>query len=331
MIASRHARKILLGAALGVLGVLGAMPVQALAQDKPNVRILTGPAGGTYYIMGAVVADALYRTGSVSAATSEASSGSLENARRIGSGAVQFGMMDVAWARRSLAGSKPFTQKIELRTAMPLFVAPMFFVTMADSPIKTFDDLRGKRIAVGPKGSGMENHGRQVLAGLGWTFDNIKPVYLAFQPGGNAMREGKVDAQLQCCIPNGGFTELTTLARVRLVGWKPGQLDKVVNSTPDYNKTMVRKGAFRGVEEDTATIALFNGVMTSDKVDNKTVYLLAKTMIEKLKDMTAKTAQFGTLDDVFAEARAKGVKALEVGAPLHPGAILALKEAGILK
>lgn len=329
MTTKNYTRSTLAVLAIGALALTGANA--ARAQDKPNVRLLSGPTGGSYYILGAILADALYHSGLVASATSEASSGGLENGRRVGTGDAPFGMMDVAWVRRAAQGDKPFKRKLRMLTATPLFVSPMFFVTPADSAIKTFDDMRGMRVAVGARHSGMENHARHVLAAFGWTFSDIKPVFQGFSGGGKAMRAGRVDAQLQCCIPNGGLTELSTLSHVRIVGWKPGELDKVVNSSPDYGKTTIKKGAFRGVDKNTPSIALFNGIMTNAKTKDEVVYILVKTMLANLKEMSKKSALFGTLDDVFERAKAEGSKALEVGAPLHPGAIRAFKEAGILK
>jgi TRAP transporter TAXI family solute receptor len=191
--------------------------------------------------------------------------------------------------------------------------------------------MRDKRIAVGPRSSGMEQHARQVLKSLGWDFDDIRPVYLAFQPGGEAMRAGRADAQLQCCIPNAGFTELATLAKLRVVEFSEPQLSKIVAESPDYGVTLLKKGTFPGHEEDTPTLALSNGFITHARADEQTIYMMTKVMLAKLKEMAEKSPQFATVEALLDEAKAKGEKPLEVSAPLHPGAVRALKEAGILK
>ena len=41
--------------------------------------------------------------------------------------------------------------------------------------------------------------------------------------------------------------------------------------------------------------------------------------------------QFKSVEGILNAAKKQGIKALEIGAPLHPGAIRAYKEAGILK
>ncbi len=58
---------------------------------------------------------------------------------------------------------------------------------------------------------------------------------------------------------------------------------------------------------------------------------VAKTMIAKYKEMSKKARHYASIGPIFAAARKVGISALEVAAPLHPGAIRAFMEAGILK
>jgi TRAP transporter TAXI family solute receptor len=302
-----------------------------LAQSKPDIRIATGRQGGAYYSMGALLAEALHRSGKVASATAESSSGAIESARLLDRGKVSLGGMDANWVKLALSGAAPFKKKIELVTVAPLGVWPLFFVTRQDSPIKTLDDLKGKKIAVGAKGSGMEQHARKVLGALGWSFDDIKPIFLSFGPGGRAVREGKADAQLQCCVPNRGLTELSELAKVRTVEMPPDELARIVAGSGVYGEIVLPKGAFRGQERDMKVLRLLNGWMAAKGSDSEVAYLIAKTLIANLDEMAKKMPQYATVKLLFEEAKTKGKKAIEVVAPLHPGAVKAYKEAGILK
>lgn len=301
----------------------------ALAQSKPNIRISTGRQGGAYYNMGAVLADALYRSGKVASATAESASGGIENMRLLDKGTVQLGATDKVWVARAVGGEKPFTKKIDLRTVAPLGVWQLFFVTRADSAIKRLEDLKGKRLAVGAKGSGMENHSKLILAALGWTFKDIKPVYLSFRPGSRAVKDGKADAQLQCCVPNPAMTELSELSKVRAVSLDTA-IDKIVTN-PVYGKATLPKGAFRGHDKDMVAIADVNGWMAHKGLPDDVAYLVAKTLIENVDAFAKKMPQFASIKPLFERAKTEGASALEVAAPLHPGAVRAFKEAGILK
>lgn len=323
-------RSILASATIGLAIFALAAPACAQAK-KPDVRIATGTPGGAYYAMGAVLADALTRSGRTNTATAEASSGAIESSRLMMSGEVSIGGMDANWVVAGLKGEAPYKSKIPLVTVMPMGVWALFFISLDESKITTLEQLKGKRIAVGAKGSGMEAHARQILTSIGWSFDDIRPVYQAFGPGAASVREGKADAQLQCCIPNAGLTELTELAKTRVLSTQPQMLDKIIATSGVYAHGVLKKGAMRGHDADLPVISILNGWMGVEALPEETAYIIAKTMIENIDDMTQKSPQYESVKDLIRDAPTKGAKSLEMGAPLHPGTLRAFKEAGIVK
>ena len=48
------------------------------------------------------------------------------------------------------------------------------------SGIEKIEDLKGKRVAVGDQNSGVEINARQLLEGVGITYDNLKVDYLGY-------------------------------------------------------------------------------------------------------------------------------------------------------
>lgn len=324
-------RKFAASAAAAAFAVATLIAVEAAAQSKPSIRIATGRPGGAYFTQGAVLAEALKKSGLVKSANSESSSGAFESARLMAKGTIQLGAMDARWVTVAQSGGKPFKKKIQLATVTPMSVIPMFFVTLADSDIKKISDIKGKRLAVGARGSGMEAHSKKILGALGITFKDFRPIYLSFGPGGRAVREGKADVQFQCCPPNKGLTELTELANVRHVKISQSQLDTVTGSTSAYGQIMVKKGAFKGLNRDINTVRLGIGWMVPRNSDPQVAYVVAKTMIAHYKEMSKKARHYASIEPIYALARKQGKSALEVGAPLHPGAVRAFKEAGILK
>lgn len=326
-------RPLALGAAISVslLSLTSLVPEAVAQAKKVDVRIATGTAGGAYYAMGAVLADALQRSGRFGTVTSEAASGAIESARLVASKQVTLGAMDANWVKNARLGKAPFDKPIDLVTVMPLGVWPLFFVTLEGSPIKTLDDLKGKRIAVGAKGSGMEAHSRVIIQSLGWSYDDIRAQYLTFAPGGQAVREGKVDVQLQCCMPNPAFTELTELAKARHVDVSPAHMSKILAGDGVYAEGVMAKGAFKGHDRDTRTIEILNGYIGASTLDADVAYNIVKGFLDNLDAMAEKSPQYKSVIRLVAEAKAKGGKVLEMGAPLHPGSIRAFKEAGILK
>jgi len=299
---------------------------------QTDVRIATGTPGGAYYVMGAVLADELRRSGLFASATAEASSGALESVRLMRNGEITLSGMDANWVKAAINGVAPFKEKLEVRTVVPMGAWALFFIGLDNSPIRNVMDLKGKRIAVGAKGSGMEQHARVVLGTLGITFKDFTPVYLAFGPGAAAVREGKADVQLQCCIPNAGLTQLTENSQARVIGITREQIAKIASGEGVYADGVLRKGALKNHNEDAPVLSILNGWIGMASLPEETAYSIAKVFAANLDAIAKKAPQYASVrQEMYARIAAQGAGAIETGAPLHPGALRAFREAGVLK
>ena len=83
---------------------------------------------------------------------------SIDNANRLHSGELDFGFMASNWLGRARLGRAPFAQLVDLRMAALMNVGPLLFIARADSPIRVVTDLRGRRVVVSPRNSGMIQH-----------------------------------------------------------------------------------------------------------------------------------------------------------------------------
>jgi TRAP transporter TAXI family solute receptor len=247
-------------------------------------------------------------------------------------GELEFGFMASNWIGRAKEARPPFTRKISLRMVAPANAGPMFFVKLASSPIRTIADFTGKRIVIGTKGSGMEQHVHTIFGVLRISFDSFTPVHMGFDEGADALIAGDIDAQFQPPIPNRVMTDLSQRADVRVVPYAPGQLEKVLGEVPFYRSVTMQKGVFRGVVEDVAQPAVINVLVTHEKIYEDIVHDMAKAIVSNLDTLPQMNPLFEGLKDLFEPLRSKGAAALEFGGvPLHAGAIRAYREAGWLK
>jgi TRAP transporter TAXI family solute receptor len=213
----------------------------------------------------------------------------------------------------------------------PANAGPMFFVKLASSPIQTVADFPGKRIAVGVKGSGMEQHVHTIFDVLGISFDSFTPVYLSFDEGANRLIAGDIDAQFQPPIPNRVMTDLSQRADVRVVPYATGQLEKVLREVPFYRRASMEKGVFRGVVQDIDQPAVINVLVTHERISEALVHDMAKAIIENLDTLPQTNPLFKGLKDLFEPLRTQSAAAFEFGGvQLHPGALRAYREAGWL-
>ena len=295
------------------------------------LRIGTSERDGTFFTQGAALKAVLESAG-LPAAVLESNSASIENAQRLDAGAIEFGFMASNWIGRARNGEPPFPHPIELAMAAPMNAGPLFFITLAGSPVGSMADLRGRRIAVGKETSGMVQHAHVMLAALGLGFADIEPRYLDFADGARALADGEVDVQFQCPIPNRVMSELAGRVALRVLPYAPGQLDAILRAASYYRPTVMRSGAIRGLDRDTEQVAVVNVLVTHARVPPETVHAAVAAIVAGSGELGRRNPLFAGMAELFEPLRAQGRAALEFGGvPLHPGALAAYRDAGLLR
>ena len=294
------------------------------------IRMGTSEHGGTFYTQGETFAE-LFNRGRAEAGRCvvQTTDASIHNAEKLDRRELEFGFMASNWIGRAKDAASPFTKNIALRMVAPANAGPMFFVKLASSSIQSVADFPGKRIAIGAKGSGMEQHCRTIFGVLGLPFDSFTPVHASFAEGADGLIAGRIDAQFQPPIPNKVMTELSQRADVRVVPYAAGQLERVLAEIPYYRGVTMEKGAFRGVVEDAAQLAVINVLVTLESVAEVIVHDMAKAISDNLDVLPRMNPLFKGLKSLFEPLRGRGAAAFEFGGvPLHPGAVRAYKETG---
>jgi TRAP transporter TAXI family solute receptor len=256
---------------------------------------------------------------------------SVENANRLAANNIDFGFMASNWIGRAKNGEAPFPQKIDLRMVAPMNAGPLFFIARADSDLRNVTDVRGLRLVVGPQQSGMTQHARVILGALGLTFGDFTPMFLDFATGAEALARGEADAQLQCPIPNKVMTALAARVLLRVLPYTPADLDIVLRAVPFYRRTVMRKGAIRGLDTDVAQAAVVNVLVTHARTPEDIVGEVAAAVFGARDELPRLNALFDGIGDLFTPLRLEGARVLEFGGvTLHPGAIAAYRAAGLL-
>jgi TRAP transporter TAXI family solute receptor len=297
------------------------------------VRIGTSEHGGTFYTQGSAFAE-LFNRGRKEddKCVVQTTDASIHNAEQLDRGELEFGFMASNWIGRAKEATFPFTRKIALRMVAPANAGPMFFVKLADSPIQTVADFKGKRIIIGTKGSGMEQHVHTIFGVLGISFDSFTPVNMGFAEGADALISGSIDAQFQPPIPNRVMTELSQRADVRVIPYAQGQIEKILTAVPFYRRVKMEKGIFRGVTEDISQVGVVNVLVTHERIPEPVVYDMAVIIANNLDTLPQMNPLFKGIKDLFEPLRTQGTAAFEFGGvALHPGAARAYRDAGWLK
>ena len=238
--------------------------------------------------------------------------------------------MAANWIGRAKNGEAPFTAPIDLRMVAPMNAGPLYFIARPDSSLRTVAGLRGKRVAVGLSSSGMAQHARVMFGVFGLT-DDIEPHYLDFAAGAEAVLSGAVDAQLQCPIPNKVMTELCARTPIKVLPYADGTLDALLAAVPYYRRTVMRKGALRGLDADVDQPAVVNVLVTHARTSEATARTLTATVIAAAEELGGLNPLFAGLDALIRDLASGGRAQFEFGGvALHPGALAAYRDAGLL-
>ncbi len=293
------------------------------------IRIGTSELGGTFNMQGEAVATLLRAKHEVEIYPSDGAS--VASANGLHAGALDFGFSAANWVGRAMRGEDPFAQPIDIRMAGPANVGPMFYVVRADSRLKTINDMRGKRVSVNVRDSGMYQHVRTIFGALGIAFDEFEPVYLNFADGAEALKKGDIDVQWQCPIPNPVMTDLANSIDVRVLDYGPGQLEAVLKAAGYYRRAVMEKGTFRGIDTDTPQVGVFNVITTHARVPDALVHEFVATMIDNAEALGKAQPLYKGLAGLYRELKTEGRGLFEPGGvPLHPGALQAYRDAGLL-
>jgi uncharacterized protein len=297
------------------------------------IRIGTGEIGGTFYTQGLALKAALERAPRlppIEVVESRAAV-SIENAIRLDAGEIELGIISAPWVASAAQGRHPFDRPIDLRVAAPMNIGPNFFVARADSGLRKVSDLRGRKVAVGMNGGGMAEHAEAVFGALGIGADEVTRIYVDFAEGADMLASGEVDAQFQCPIPNRVMTDLSERVRVRVLSYDPPHLEAALKSIPLDRRIVMRKGAFRGHDEDLPQLGVLNLLVTHARVDADTIRDVVTAIVLATSELERLHPLFAGLPELFGMFKDPSRVAEFAGAELHPGAARAYREMGLLE
>lgn len=294
-------------------------------QGKYEITIYTGSGpGSVYFAIGSMLAKVTNKKSNLIAAKAVTSGASVANAKAIGKGEAQVALIqnDVtwyAWEGKYQFEGKPIKA---LRAIGTLYPEPVQIVVRADSGIKTLQDLAGKKVVVGAAGSGCAATAERVLKSAG-VWDKIEPIYQTFEEAAQSLVLGQVDAEFTViAYPAPAIDQIAVKVPVRLIPIPDDVIKKLHDQGyPFYVKVIIPKGTYKGMTEDTQTIAVKSTLVVRKDLPDDVVYEITKILYENIDEL-AKAHQVAKQIDIN-----HAFDGLMI--PLHPGAVKYYEEHGI--
>lgn len=322
-------RKASLLAAL-TLGFVMAFSSAAVSETT-FVTIGTGGVTGVYYPTGGAIARLVNKGKKEHGirASVESTGGSTYNLNAIASGELEMGVAQSDWQYHAWNGTSKFKEKgpnKDLRAVFSVHPEPFTVVARADSGIKNFEDLKGKRVNIGNPGSGQRGTMEVVMEKMGWTKDDFKLASeLKSAEQSKALCDNKIDAIVFTVgHPSGSIKEATTSCDSVIVNVQGEVIDALVEENDYYRTATIPAGMYRGNDQDAMTFGVGATFVTSAKVPENVIYVVVKSVFENFDD-------FKKLHPAFAVLKKEEMVKDGLSAPLHDGAAKYYKEAGLIK
>lgn len=309
-----------------VLGLFAGTAPAARAQETVFLKIGSSSLGGQWFPTMSLTASVINNEvpGAVATVTT---GGAITNVRDIDTGKIQLGFSYTSTIAEAWEGQGAFKRPHrKIRTIGVYFDSSFQIAVRADSEIRSFQDIKGKRSTAGRRGWGSTQAYERMLECHGLSFDRIRETggrvhHVGWSDAALLMKDRQVDViQLAQSIPNPLVMELETAFPVRVLGMDKRCVDELVQKHPGYVAVKVPAGASRGQAEDAWTIGDNNVLVGSADLPEDLVYQITKAIYEN----PGVFASLGWLKNMSVENAANGVHM-----PFHKGAARYFQEKGL--
>lgn len=313
-----------------LIGLAILLSFSMIAMAKTDLTLGTGGVAGTYFPLGGVIAGVINKNNSDLNMNAVSTGASVANLNGIKAGDYDLIIVqnDTTYFMYNGSADSQFAGAAYkgLGAICNLYPEPLQIVVRYDSDIKTFADLKGKRVSVGDAGSGTEVNARQMFEVYGMDYKkDTKYEYSSFAQASAKFKDGGLDAFFVTGgVPTAAITETAITHKIRILNIEPEKIAEIQKKLPFLAATTIPAKAYGANQPDAAkTVAVMAILVAGSKVPENVVYAITKTIFEKQADIAAGHAKGAAIN--LAEA----IDGL--GAPLHPGAAKYYKEKGIIK
>lgn len=308
---------------LAAFVLLGMATVESNAQTR-FLSLSTGGPGGVYFPLGGAMADVLSRNMPGVIVTAESTAASVENARLVGNGFSDMGMVLGSVAYAAHTGQAPFDAPMDIVALFQLYPAPQHLVVLKESGITSVNDLRGRRVSTEAPGSGAETIALAILETFGIDPDrDMTRARLSQNESADALVDRIVDAIfLNFAYPGAAVEQIAQVRDIDLVSLEPDMLDKIIETHPYFVPTVIPAGTYRGVDRDVLALGDSNLIIAHRSMPDDLAYEIVKTVYENahlLHPVHPVALQLVPENGIHSPI------------PLHPGAERYFREAGVLE
>lgn len=278
-----------------------------------ELRMGTASIGGAFYPMGQSISNLVNKyAGADISMVPIVTGGSVQNPRLIGANEVEIAITNNNLAVLAIKGKGPYKSgAIELSAIGALHPSVLHMIVMGDSKIKTIEDLKGKRVAVGPAGGGTMGFLNFLLPLHGMSLDDFTPSFLSYSDGFSQLTDGNVDAAFALSgYPAGAVMQASAGSPLKFISFSEGMLEQALAKNSAFAAVNVPADIY-GTPTAGKLIGVNNMLVVPNSMGADTAEKITAAIFDHLDELKAENANARQMDPAMS---------LKLAIPLHEGA-----------
>jgi TRAP transporter TAXI family solute receptor len=331
---------VLAGLSLALLTAIPAFAEPAKLPQRQFFQISTGSSAGSFFLAGQKIAGivshppGLNRCESSGACgpaglivSTRTSDGSVANVLAVNAGLSDSGLAQINILADAVAGRGRFLKagrQSHVRAISSLFDEPMHLVARRGAGIADRSQLAGKRVSLGPGGSGTAAAAREILRAYRIRPSRLKVFAYDFDRDAALLLQGKLDAFFYIgAAPSSLIADLLKRQAAVLIPLSGAGRTRLLRRLPHFAATAIPATAYG--TGSVATVGTRAVWVVGDAVPERIVYGLLGSLYHPAN--RAALAKAGVpASQILLKDALKGKPM-----PLHPGAVRFYRDRGLIK
>ncbi|MCP5264837.1 MAG: TAXI family TRAP transporter solute-binding subunit [Burkholderiaceae bacterium] len=318
--ASKLAKPLLAAAIAGLMG--------SSASADTFIRIASGPSGGSWYPLGAKMAEIF--GGIKGLAVSNGPGGGVGNVLDVNKKEAEIGWTYGHTAYDGFKGNAPVFKKANpnIRHLATLYPAALQTVVPAKSSIKSYGDLKDKNLSPGKaKWSGYAAV-QMILGKYGFSVADVKKAggtihHVGYTDSVSLMKDGHIDAfSALTSFPQASMLDLEFNPGVRFLGVDKPILDGIMKENPGFIRVTLDKSQYKSLgDAKVETLGAVTIMVINKDVPDDVAYQITKALWDN-------HAELVKVKKVWDSVKLQNAL-LGAAVPVHPGAKRFYDEKGV--
>lgn len=299
---------------IALLLVLAAASCTPDSNSEPagdELHLATASLGGAFYPVGQGMSNLVTKHAEGLTMLPVVSAGAIQNPRLVHAGEVDFGITNANMAWLAVHAEGPYSEPLELSAVGTIHPSILHMVALDGSGIERFEDLKGRRVAVGPAGGGTYAFVTRLLDVHGMSLDDITASYLSYTDGFAQLGDRNVDAAFALAgFPTAAVMQAKAGNDLSMIELAPARLETFLEKFPYYTSRKLAKDVY-GLERDVTVVGVNNLVVVNTQMSEERVFAVTRAIYSNLDEFAANNAVAKQI--VVSDS-------LSLPIALHPGA-----------